>query len=59
MTKKDLAILINQEMNKVFDTNKEIVNNAEIAPNPLTVQLATLTTIQVLQKCGIFPKYEE
>lgn len=59
MSKKDIAILINEEMNKVLDNNKENIDNAEIAPNPLTIQLATLTTIQVLQKCGIFPKLEE
>lgn len=59
MTKNDIAILINQEMNKVLNNNKENIDNAEIEPNPLAIQLATLTTIQVLQKCGIFPKYKE
>ena len=59
MTKNELSILVNEEVNKLLEANKDTIEKCEIYPNPLTIQLSTMATLQILQKYDIFPKCEE
>lgn len=59
MTKLEFQDLVSNTINNVYKRNSKLFEETEQIETPLATQIAVISVIEILQKEGIFPKFED